>query len=473
MVLGNATLNANGGYERGVQGVDVVQVQNLPDHVELREVVALFRSLIGEIVCFKELRENGRPSLEITFENRDLALKALCMNGYSMSGTTLQVAFPRYMPIHQFSLASERTAESYRSYSPPQRRSRNSTDDRRNLYVLGLPFALTKTEFTALFSRYGTVVHNVILATVDNSSRRRGFVVMSTHEEARRALTALTRTQIKGHTIDVSWAVVQRSQGFLDGGDRTMLLDARPSQISVPTHLERPTNSSSSSDCSEYSPVLTNSDPLSIVISPLPTAAILINNLPAMLFSQVQDIHPLVCPYGSIEKLETVQIATSETVSAVVQYGTTDAAMEARNLLNGQRYDTMRRLEIHFIHPIGMDNARDLRPGSEVIDSGFDDLAPLYPSRTSSPFFGHSALTRAVSDSPRSGDYYGYKGSRSRAATPAPFSNGLKDRYEGRSTAPSSRSGAGSPRNMFHFNQGHTSRRTHGGFSHVFSGFTA
>lgn len=54
-----------------------------------------------------------------------------------------------------------------------------------------------RNEFAALFSQYGTVSHCVILATVDNSSRRRGFVVMSSHEEAKRAMNALTRTSIK------------------------------------------------------------------------------------------------------------------------------------------------------------------------------------------------------------------------------------------------------------------------------------
>ena len=56
---------------------------------------------------------------------------------------------------------------------------------------------LSRAEFTALFAPYGTVSHCVILATVDNSSRRRGFVVMSSHEEAKRAMAALTRTQTK------------------------------------------------------------------------------------------------------------------------------------------------------------------------------------------------------------------------------------------------------------------------------------
>lgn len=54
-----------------------------------------------------------------------------------------------------------------------------------------------RSEFANVFSRYGSVVHCVILATVDNSSRRRGFVVMSSHEEAKLAITSLTRTQIK------------------------------------------------------------------------------------------------------------------------------------------------------------------------------------------------------------------------------------------------------------------------------------
>lgn len=48
-----------------------------------------------------------------------------------------------------------------------------------------------------IFSRYGKVSHAVILATVDNASRRRGFVVMSTHSEARLAMNMLSRKEIK------------------------------------------------------------------------------------------------------------------------------------------------------------------------------------------------------------------------------------------------------------------------------------
>ena len=87
-----------------------------------------------------------------------------------------------------------------------------------------------RSEFAEIFSRFGSVSHAVILATVDNASRRRGFIVMSYHHEAKAAMDALNRKEIKqvirlihlpsltvssfrGHVIDVSWAVVQRSEG--------------------------------------------------------------------------------------------------------------------------------------------------------------------------------------------------------------------------------------------------------------------
>ena len=96
-------------------------------------------------------------------------------------------------------------------FRPPPPEKRN--DARRNLYVLGLPFDLTKyampsylcasrlivyrAELTSIFSCHGTVNHCVILATVDNASRRRGFVVMSTHAQARAAMDAISRTHIR------------------------------------------------------------------------------------------------------------------------------------------------------------------------------------------------------------------------------------------------------------------------------------
>ena len=54
-----------------------------------------------------------------------------------------------------------------------------------------------RSEFAEIFSRFGSVSHAVILATVDNASRRRGFIVMSYHHEAKAAMDALNRKEIK------------------------------------------------------------------------------------------------------------------------------------------------------------------------------------------------------------------------------------------------------------------------------------
>jgi len=99
---------------------------------------------------------------------------------------------------------------------PPKPRAAilaKSPDTRRNLYVLGIPFDLSlwvshfvirnsfqrqsRTELSSVFCHFGTVTHSVILATVDNASRRRGFVVMSTHAEAKVAMDNISQTNIR------------------------------------------------------------------------------------------------------------------------------------------------------------------------------------------------------------------------------------------------------------------------------------
>jgi RNA recognition motif. (a.k.a. RRM, RBD, or RNP domain) len=52
-------------------------------------------------------------------------------------------------------------------------------------------------ELVSIFSHFGTVTHSVILATVDNASRRRGFVVMLTHDEAQAAMDNISQTSIR------------------------------------------------------------------------------------------------------------------------------------------------------------------------------------------------------------------------------------------------------------------------------------
>lgn len=52
-------------------------------------------------------------------------------------------------------------------------------------------------EFKLLFSTYGQIEHAVILAVLDNFSRRRGFVVFSTNAQARVAMRAVHKATIK------------------------------------------------------------------------------------------------------------------------------------------------------------------------------------------------------------------------------------------------------------------------------------
>ncbi|KAF9233193.1 hypothetical protein BU15DRAFT_54228, partial [Melanogaster broomeanus] len=209
-------------------------------------------------------------------------------------------------------------------------------EDRRNLYVLGLPFDLTKTDFTMIFEPFGTVTHAVILATVDNASRRRGFVVMSTHQEAKVAMRALSCTKIKGHTLDVSWAVVQRSQGFLDGADRTTML-----AVSGPCSL-------SSSDEVHTNPALSHArEPEHVIdnnwnLTYTPTSTLLVSNLPTVLFTQISDLHPLFYPFGPIKDMRILGPFPGDplnrTVTAVVQYDDASIAQEAKETLQFQSY---------------------------------------------------------------------------------------------------------------------------------------
>ncbi|KAL4079499.1 hypothetical protein J3A83DRAFT_4086330 [Scleroderma citrinum] len=221
------------------------------------------------------------------------------------------------------------------------------SDARRNLYVLGLPFDLTKTEFSRIFAPFGTVTHAVILATVDNASRRRGFIVMSTHDEARAAINGLSRRQIKGHILDVSWAVVQRSQGFLDGGDRSAALAVTtpPSATCLDTKFsEAPLNS-----C--------------WTITLNPATNLLASNLPTLLFAQVSDLQPLFRPFGPIKKISILQASHNtldSSITAVVEYVDISSAQEARDSLHFQTY-AGHLIDVHYV----CDNL----PPTDVLDT--------------------------------------------------------------------------------------------------------
>ena len=82
-----------------------------------------------------------------------------------------------------------------------------------------------------------------------------------------------------------------------------------------------------------------------------PVPALLVTNLPSVLFSQVADLHPLLCPFGEIVTLKIVSKKhEEETVSVFVEYKTALQAKEAFEALCGQRY-TSKPVNVEFVQP--------------------------------------------------------------------------------------------------------------------------
>ncbi|CAK5274851.1 unnamed protein product [Mycena citricolor] len=289
---------------------NAVRVEHIPLNTNRFEILSLFKTLVGEIRTSRDLEEG----IEITFYTADAARKALCMSGYSVAGFPIQVT------------SVVRSASPLTNDGHHGRRN----DQRRNLYVLGIPFGMTNQSLASLFSAYGTVAHCVILATLDGASRRRGFVVMSTHEEAKQVMAALGRSSRNGISgMDISWAVVQRSKGFLDGGDRAGVISS---------------SSLASSPVVESSSILRPFESEGLPSpSPVPTTSLLIFNLPSLLFGSKEDLRGLVCPFGSINDLRLITLGPSmhndaQSTAAVVRYCNISAAQESVRALDGESY---------------------------------------------------------------------------------------------------------------------------------------
>ena len=130
-----------------------------------------------------------------------------------------------------------------------------------------------------------------------------------------------------------------------------MLLDSR-SRLPSPTPKSYDKPTLASSDISESSSGSHDSDPAFLATCSVPTASLLVSNLPTLLFSQAQDLHPLFFPFGPIEKLEIVQVSPLGTMSVVVQYSAAHVAQEAKETLSGQLYGSY-QIEARYVKPIG------------------------------------------------------------------------------------------------------------------------
>lgn len=136
--------------------------------------------------------------------------------------------------------------------------------------------------------------------------------------------------------------------GFLDGGDRTVVLSNHsPTDSPTPTAFDADTFSPLVSCAPSPTiatpvigpptpPIVTTSDHLGS------GSALLVTNLPAALFSSDADLRPLFCPYGEVVNIRRLPnspaTAAEGNISVIVEYQSAEQAKEARDMLYGQTY---------------------------------------------------------------------------------------------------------------------------------------
>lgn len=224
---------------------------------------------------------------------------------------------------------------------------------------------------------------------------------MSTHEEAKNAMAALTRTQIRyvkrnavfplskyhiedisstspgplfnAHKVWLSEVNLLRNSifvGFLDGGDRNMLLESKDSQDSLSTH-GRDDSDLASANTSDTSIGAIERDLGTLTMSLIPTTTLLVTHLPTILFSQIQDLRPLFFPYGHILKLDVIQRSPHGFLVVLVHYETATAAHDAKQNLQGQYYGDM-KLEACFVRTTTSTSTLDMDQGSSAFPCELD-----------------------------------------------------------------------------------------------------
>ncbi|PWN20053.1 hypothetical protein BCV69DRAFT_299801 [Microstroma glucosiphilum] len=217
-----------------------VTITNLPR--EANE--AWLRMVFARICTVQSVELNpltGPGVAYLQFASPDHARAALTMDGYVALGITLRVSPGRNTTLQNLSIFGRKDSM-HTAYSPtlvgdgslppgttPSRRNGSlslpnhrileqaQSPPHKNLYILNLPLDATSDQLAALFSAHGTVVHCVILAMLDAQARRRGFIDMSSPQEAKEAIESLNGFVWHGYPIEVSYAIVQRSGGPLSG----------------------------------------------------------------------------------------------------------------------------------------------------------------------------------------------------------------------------------------------------------------
>ncbi len=91
-----------------------------------------------------------------------------------------------------------------------------------NIYIGNLSYEVTDTDLQKAFSAHGSVTSAKVVNDMDSGrSKGFGFVEMSSKEEAERAISALSGSELRGRAITVNEARPRESRGGgFNGGGR-------------------------------------------------------------------------------------------------------------------------------------------------------------------------------------------------------------------------------------------------------------
>jgi hypothetical protein len=213
--------------------------------------------------------------------------------------------------------------------------------------------------------------------------------------------------------------------GFLDGGDRMMAL----ASDQVSPALTGSESGSGGDDLRLSAQILAPAAPTAspnvnacFLSAEIATAALLVTNLPPLLFSQISDLEPLLCPYGAIKRIEFLGSGSelnskigpgtntdanvnrnleldgkATSTSVIVEYTSLASSQEAKFCLRGQVYAGF-GLEVEYVR--GYSAGRAGGPG--IVPSRVATL-PANPNGTSLNFSG-SRIKKMIENEDESSD---------------------------------------------------------------------
>ena len=221
----------------------------------------------------------------------------------------------------------------------------------------------------------------------------------------------ITSSPCRGHQLNVSWAVVQRSSGFLDGADRADGLSESAAAVKKPVRNFRANNPLGGAT---FPLANTQAQPLQpafelkngsanhlsrhfdFTIDSLGTAfasTLLVSNLCPWLFQTHIDIHALFAPYGFVKRITIIPPApihppqSHHPHAALVEYDDLQNALSALYQVNGRPFGTC--IARASLFSDAMQRAMFLQASP---DQGLTKMNPtVLPSNLKSPIVQNSA----------------------------------------------------------------------------------